>query len=182
MDKIKLEFNAPTFTTVMYNGKIITVDPFITMEKQVFLIERYVNEYLNIGNDTSASYFNAEINHRNYVFQLNTNIDTENIDPNLFVDEVLWEKICGLIPSYWVLRDRMDVIADDVKRQMKLENSVGKVLAGLADKMSDLLDNLSNITPEEIKSLQEKSMELIGQLQESSTPVVTPKKIARKKA
>lgn len=182
MDKIKLEFEAPSAVTTMYNGKIIVVDPILTLEKQIFLIERYVNEYLNLEGDTGSSYMNAEINHRNYVFQLNTNIDTENIDPNILMDEALWDKICSLIPFYWILRDRIDTVIRDKREDVALENSVGKVLSGLADKLSVLMDNFSNITPEEIKSLQDKSAELVDQLQKSSNSLTSPKKITRKKA
>lgn len=174
MDKVKLEVKVPEYNTVDYNGIKIEVLSFLGAPEQAFLINRYIQEYFNpetkVIDGSDYDYFGAELSFRNYVFQGATNIDTTTppLDNNLYVDDSLWDLIVQEISNYGSLRCRLDYIVEDIKSQLLLKNSVGTVLAGLAEKIQPLLENLANISPEEIAKLQESSNELVKKLEESS--------------
>jgi hypothetical protein len=174
MDKVKLNVSIPEYKTIEYNGSKIEVLSFLGAPEQAFLINRYIQEYFTpetkVIDGSDYDYFGAELSFRNYVFQGATNIDTTTppLDNNLYVDDALWGLVIQEISNYESFRYRLDCIVEEIKGQLVLKNSVGTVLAGLADKIQPLLENLANISPEEIARLQESGSELAKKLEESS--------------
>jgi hypothetical protein len=174
MDKVKLEAKVPEYKTIEYGGSKIEVLSFLGAPEQAFLINRYIQEYFNpetnVIDGSDYDYFGAELSFRNYVFQGATNIDTTTppLDNNLYIDDSLWGLVVQEISNYGCFRCKLDYIVEDIKGQLLLKNSVGTVLAGLAEKIQPLLENLANISPEEIAKLQESSTDLAKKLEESS--------------
>jgi hypothetical protein len=172
MDKVKLEYKIPEDRTIEYNGIKIIVKPFLSLVQQTFLINRYIDEYFgNAGKLIGVSdydYLTAEFSLINYIFQTNTNIETEGLENDIVADSGLWETITHVIVNYKSFRAKLDYIVEDIKAQKLLKNSLGSVISNLADKFLIILEDIKNLNPDEIKDIQNKSVELLKELQESS--------------
>jgi hypothetical protein len=173
MDKIKLEFKTPENKTIEYNNVKIEVIPYIKFPAQIYIIDNYVKDYFGNPEDilienTKYHYIEAEIRLRNYIIQLNTNIELKDINPEIYVDPSLWAKITNEIENYWDFRDTLETIVYDIKQQQTLENSVGKIVSDLVNKGYALLDKVASLNPEEIKEAGQKGLELVERLEKSS--------------
>ena len=173
MDKVKLEFKVPENKLIEYNGLTIEITPLLTIAQQVFLINRYIDEYFNktenaLIKNPKYNYFEAELNLKNYILQTNTNIDAGNLDNDVYADGAFWDRITSEIINYDDFRYTLDIIIDEIKEQITLDNSVGKVISGLVDKAYEILNKLSDISPEEIEKLQQTGTRLIEDLKNSS--------------
>jgi len=173
MDKVKLEVKAPKNKKIEYNGIEIEVVPVLSMPEQAFLINRYLQEYFtkSEGSIVQASeydYFEAEFGLKDYILQANTNIETDGLDSEFYGDIVFWDKLTSEIVNYKDFRNKLDFIVSEIKEQKILNTSVGKVLSDLAVKLSDILDRVGDVSPEEIEKLQKSSAELVDKIEKSS--------------
>jgi len=169
-DKVKLESKVPDNRIVEYNGVNIEIKPLIGIVEQGFLINKYLEIYFNksktaIVGLSEYDYLGAEFTLKDYIFQINTNIDTANLDNDFYCDPDLWEAITFKIIDYEKFRRDLDFIVEEIKEQKFLNNQLGKVLSGLLDKLNNIL---SNITPEEIEKLQKETGQLAEKLQSVS--------------
>jgi hypothetical protein len=173
MDKVKLELKTPKNKTIEYNNTEIEIVPYINFSTQLYIIDNYVKDYFGNPEDilienTKYHYIEAEVRLRNYIIQLNTNIDLKDMDAEIYVDSELWNKITNEIKNYNDFRDTLETIVCDIKQQQTLENSLGKIISDLVNKGYALLDKLADLNPEEIKKAGDKSLELIKRLEKSS--------------
>lgn len=172
MGKVKIELEEPKPITIKYRDFEIEVIPFLSVDKQLFLIEKYLEDYFNgsenLVEGSAYSISNAEFNLLNFIIQLNTNIDFENLDRNIYVDNEFLNIIETEIPNYYGFREMLDWHISDKKEKIALENSVGKVLSDLSGKGLEILNSFSETSPEEIQKLQETGIKLIEELKNSS--------------
>lgn len=185
MDKVKLEFKAPKSKTIEYNGIDIIINPFLEVGAQAVLIEHYLEDYFGEKKegDILEPYAKAEYNLLNYVFQICTNIDTIDLDGNLYDDKTnLVNPILDEIVNYWDFRAILTNVVSRKEEQIRLDNSIGKVLGGLVEKAYDLLDKFGEVKPEEIEKLQKTSLELADKLEKSSIIGKPARKPRQKKA
>ena len=175
MDKVKLEFKIPKNKKIEYNGVEFEVTPFLSMANQAVLINRYIAEYFGkveipVTKGSDYNYLGAEFSLKNNILQAVTNIDTEPLENDFYVDPDLWNSITREIINYWEFDDSLHYIVSEIKEQYVLKSSVGKVISDLADKVYPLLESLSNITPEEIEKLTESTKGLMKEVEETSFP------------
>ncbi len=173
MAKIKLEFKLPKNKQIEYNGAIIEVTPFLTLSQQLFLTNRYVKEYFfpedeNMIEESEYNYLGAEYALMNYIFQVVTNIDAENMDSDIYADFTLWQKIISEITNYNDFRNKLYLIVMEIKEQKVLNNSIGEVLSNLINKAYQTLDKFKDISPEEVNKLKNEGLELLSKLEKSS--------------
>lgn len=173
MDKVKLELKTPKNKKVEYNNTEFEVVPFIQISAQVYMIDKYIKDYFGNPKDilienTKYHYMEAELGLKNYIIQLNTNIDLKDVDAEIYGDYELWEKITEEIKNYKQFRDTLEKLVCDIKQQQTLESSIGIVVSNLVNKGYALLDKIANLNPEEIKKAGEKGLELIERLEKSS--------------
>lgn len=193
-NKVKLEFKLSEDKTVEYKGVAIKITPFLSFAKQVHLINVYVEKYFDSPEDnlvaqSNYNYFGAEYTLMYNLLKLNTNVDTENLEQEFYVDPALWTAVTSEISNFKSFKDRLNFIMLEIKEQKALDNSVGKVLSGIAEKAYTLLENLSSISPEQIENIRKTSLELIEKVEKTSvfndypgaTPAVLPKKTVGKK-
>jgi hypothetical protein len=184
MDKVKLEFKIPEKTIVEYNNVKIEIIPFLSFAEQVFLINRYLQEYFDkttkgLIPDSEYNYFEAEFGLKNSIFQTITNIDTVSLDNDIYADSALWKTITSKIINYYSFMDNLNHILEEIKAQNALNNSLGKVIADLSVKIRTILDNLPEISPQQIENLQKGTEQLADKLKEVSAlggkpPVLAP--------
>jgi hypothetical protein len=173
MDKVKLEIKTPENKIIEYDGVSIEINPFIDFPEEVLLINEYIKDFFGelteiVIEKTKYHIFEAECRLMYYIIQLNTNIDMSNVDNNIYVDDKLWEMITSEISNYWNFRERLDNVVYEVKEQEKLDNSLGKVLSNILEKAEGFIDQLNNISPEDIKELQNVGVGLINDLEKSN--------------
>jgi hypothetical protein len=195
MDKVKLELKLPKNKIVEYNGVEFEVIPFFSYSQQAFLIERYLEEYFTIREDTlnpssKYNYLDAEYKLMYFIIDMNTSIDIDSLPNELCVDSYLSNKIVSEIVGFYDFKEKLSLIVEEVKEQNRLKNSVGTVLSDLIDKAYLLLDKFSEIQPESIDKAREAGLELIKKLQESSIlgsevspvlPIIAEKKTRKKR-
>ena len=191
MEKIKLEHKTPKNKTIEYNDTPIEIIPFLALDKQLFLITNYVNEYFDLSGDVEklikdAKYnlFTAEYNHNMYLIQLNTNIDLENTEKIIYETSPLIEKIKTNISNYDVFRFKLDRIVADIKEQYILEKSIGSIVDKLSNEILEILKKFSEYTPESLEKAKNAGMEMIEELKKSSIslqPILSEEKAEKKK-
>jgi len=173
LEKVKLEIKTPTNKTFTYNGETVEIIPYIDFSEQVLLINEYIKDFFGDISEivipkTKYHVFEAECRLMNYIIQLNTNIDMSDIDNNIYVEDKLLDVITKQISNYSMFRERLNQVVHEVKEQVKLDNSLGKVLSDILEKTKGFIDQIENISPEDIKELQETGKGLIEQLESSS--------------
>jgi len=178
MDKVKLGFKIPKVKTLEYNGVEFTIVPFLGMAEQVVLTNRYLVDYFGksekpivIGNEYNL--FEAEFNLKNTLLQMVTNIDTDSMENDLYFDLELWEMITSEIINYAGFAVRLDKSISEIKEQLILNSSIGKVVSEFIEKLYPLLEKISDISPEQIQSTLEESKVLMKDLEENS--ILSPK-------
>lgn len=183
MEKVKLEFKLPKSKKIEYGDITIEVVPFITTSQQVFLINQYVNDLFKEegGEGTGYNYLDAEYNLVNYLYQMVTNIDTDEMSPDIYSDHGLFDLVTSSIYNYNDFIMKLEKVVEGKKESIALENSLGNVLSKFVDKAYAILDKVSNISPEEIKKLQDTGMEIANKLEKSSILTGEPVKKARRK-
>lgn len=172
-NKVKLELKTPENTTIEYNGVTIEINPYIDFAEEVLLINEYVKDFFGDLNEivipkTKYHIYEAECRLIYYIIQLNTNISMENIDNNIYVENILWYRIIEKIINYHEFRKRLDMVVHEIKEQVKLDNSLGKVLNDLKEKAEIFLDQMNKISPDDLKDIQDKGFELIDELEKSN--------------
>jgi len=172
-DKVKLKVKPQEKKKVMYNGVEIEVDSIMSSGKQAFLIKQYIEEYFAdnpeplISNST-YNYLEAEYNMMDYILQTCTNVDTEDLDADIYNDLTFWRKISESIENIDDFKHKLYRVVQDAKEKKAIENSIGEVVNNLVEKAYKILDKVSEISPEDISKLQDTGKELIEKLKESS--------------
>lgn len=172
-NKVKLEIKTPENKTIEYNGVTIEIIPYIDFTEQVLLINEYVKDFFGdmteiVIPETKNHIFEAECRLKNYIIRLNTNIDIDDIDNNIYVADELWETITKEINNYWNFKERLESVVYEIKEQVKLDNSLGKVLSDLLGKAEGFIDQINKISPEDIKELQNVGIGLIDDLEKAN--------------
>jgi hypothetical protein len=174
-NKVKLEFTMPKADDVVYNGVTIKVVPFLSLAQQLYLINTYIKDYFespeeNIVEMSEYSYLNAECNLRNYILQICTNIDVEGLNNDFYADTIFWGLITGKISNYFDFLNKLNFVISEIKQQEAIKNSVGKVLFDLAAKATSMMEEISKVSPEQIKELQKTGEDLMKRLE--NTPKI----------
>lgn len=173
MDKIKLEYKRPRRKTIKYKDYEISLLPFLGYAEQIFLINHYVNDYFEISennhiDNTEYDLLGAEFKLKNYMLQMLTNIDTDSLDNDIYADPVFWGVIADNIGNYAEFKRTLSRIVGEIKDQLVLKNSIGKVISDLVEKLYALLDKFSDMQPEELEKMQKQGLELLERLEKSS--------------
>lgn len=186
MDKVKLEFKIPKNVTIEYNGIEVVVFPYLDTATQIVLINSYLRDFfvkegegLIISSETD--FLTAEFKMMNYILQVCTNIDTDDINGDIYSDPFFWEKIISTITNYQMFRERLSFILEEIRRQIKMKLSTGIVLSEFVEKFYKVLDNFSNITPEELENARKTGIEIMEELKKSNLLGSVPEKEQEKK-
>lgn len=175
MDKVKLEFKLPENEIIEYNDNTFELSTFIPVNIQVFLINEYTKDYFNYSKDnevaienTNYNYLSAEINMKSYILQLLTNIDTESINPDIFVDQDFWDNITCSIHNYDNFRESLNAVLQLAKEEKLEMTSVGFAINKLFDVIIPILNKFSDIAPEQIQKTTEELRKLVDDMGDSS--------------
>lgn len=173
MDKIKLEFKAPEKEKIEYNGVKIEVTPYLDFIQQTGLINKYVEDYFGeIENklivQSPYNFIEAEYNLKVYVIQTVTNIDVDTLVVEIVSDENLFDEISNCIYNYEDFLYRLKTVVNEIKSEISMRKSVGQVIDKVAGQLSGILSMFAEMSPEEIKELQEEGRNLLSELDNSA--------------
>ena len=173
MDKITLEFKVPSEEALIHNGVEFKVTPYLDVTAQAGLINRYLSDYFtkfekSLSPGLEYNYLEAEFNLRSFILQSCTNLDTDTVGMDLYVDDRFWNKVFSSIQNYAGFRERLDKSVKMAEEQAERSLSAGVVLSEIMGKAMEILNKISNITPEEIAKIQASSEGLLDKLKESS--------------
>lgn len=176
-NKVKLQLQVPEIVTIEYGDAKIEVLPYMDLAQQVILINAYINDYFMPTEKeeyfvpySEYHFIEAEIKHIHYLFEMHTNIDVsaKDFNQNILADERLINKVIDLIVNYDDFRYRLDVIIGEMKEQMAIRMSSGTVLKNIADKISQILESIPDMNPEDIEKLQKEGLGMLDRLENSS--------------
>jgi len=173
MKKVKLTPEAQEACTIQYNGKNIEVKSYMGIAQQGILIEKYIEDYFSDNPErlikaSDYNYLEAEYNLMDYVLQICTNIDTKDLDENVYANSDLFDKVAITIQNYGVFKERLYKVVQEVKEQKVMDKSIGKIIGDLAEKANALLVEFGNLDPKEISKLQDTGKALIEELKKNS--------------
>jgi len=175
-NKVKLQLQVPEIVTIEYGDAKIEVLPYMDLAQQVVLINAYINDYFGkIEGEpfvpySEYHYIEAETKLIYYLFQTHTNIDVldKDFDQNILADERLTRTITSMIVNYDDFKFKLNTIIKEMKEQMVMATGAGAVLKGIADKISQILDSIPEMNPEDIERLQKEGSEMLERLEKSS--------------
>ena len=176
MKKISFEIKEPEMVSFVYDSKKgdikVEVRNKFTLSEMASFIDLYVREFFGVGVEEEQvfayNYLNAEFNLMTRTYDYMTNIDTSKCSIDLLSDEALWEKVTKLISNYSLFREMLDGVVEDVKEQIKLENSLGTVISNLVNQATNLMKDVSEMSPEAIDDATNKARALLKDIEESS--------------
>lgn len=181
MDKITIKHHIAKEKEIDFFGQKIHIVPFLTTDKQVFLINQYIEDYFTPNPEKiilegikTYNYFSAELNLMNYIVQMNTDIDTESFDNNFYSDSYFWDAVTSQIKNYRLFRERLERTIEDIKEELVLEKSVGTVLENAVNMLEDILQEFKDLSPEDIEKLQKEGAKMLERLENST--ILTDKK------
>lgn len=175
MERVKLEFKAPEVKKLTYNGIEFELNPFLTMSEQVFLINKYIEDFFEeqegktkLIEKPKYNRANAEFYMVDYILQLKTNISVEELDNDIRADDDFIMMIKTEIINFAGFQILLGSIIEDMMEEKRLDNSIGTIISGISEKAMELVNKISDITPEQIEKLQETGKELIERMEKSS--------------
>ena len=176
MEKKILEFGETEKNIVQFDGQDIEVTPFIYGSLEAFLIDQYVQDYFYSNTDQkilpalSRNYLGAELHMKLTILDRLTNIQISNANDSDYTDKVcaeLWELVIDKIKNYWEFEESLSSVLGEIKKELELEKSVGGVIAGVANKINELLDKLKDISPDEMKQMTIEASKVLKELEVS---------------
>ena len=176
MEKKILEFGETEKNIVQFDGQDIEVTPFISGSLEAFLIDQYVQDYFYSNTDQkilpslSRNYLGAELHMKLTIFDRLTDIQISNANDSDYTDKdctELWELVIDKIKNYWEFEESLSSVLGEIKKELELEKSVGGVIAGVANKINELLDKLKDISPDEMKQMTIEASKVLKELEVS---------------
>ncbi len=175
MERVKIEFKHPEKKKLTYNGVEFELDPFLTLTEQVFLINKYVEDFFEtqegktkLIEKSKFNRANAEFYMLDYILQLKTNINVEELDDDIRADDDFIFMIKTEITNFISFKALLADVLEDIMEEKRLDTSLGVVLDQLSKKAFELLDKVTDITPEQLEKLQETGKELMERMEKSS--------------
>lgn len=159
-EKKKVVFPILERKTVKLGEEDVLVEPYLTHADQLVIISAYTSELFKGGDD---AVLNAESALLLSIIYTSTNImryedDKETIpsfDLNmLFQNKKFIKDLLGSIENYPEFRRILDSTVSFMNEQRMLENTLGKKLDNLYNKIMVFIEDISDMSPESIESLK----------------------------
>lgn len=150
-NKQEIAFKEPEIQEVVFGNIKIKVKPYLSLTDQMTLLSIYLEEYFG---KEQTRILESEYKLVFGILDLCTNIDVEKISLNsLLANYKFWEDIKAKIKNYGEFRALLARTIEEVKENKRIEKSLGNVIEGLVDKISNLLN--TDISPESIEKVQQ---------------------------
>jgi hypothetical protein len=152
----------------VFLGQDIEIKPLISLPEQIDMIRDYVKNYFSDGDIFSARYnfFQADLLLKVDLIQAMTSIDVEK-DFDIVVAEAngIMELIEENVGNYWEFQERLEETVSIIEEQKESEKTLGAVIDGFVEKISEFATKLS---VEDIDKIKEGVSDILKQVDESS--------------
>ena len=170
MDKIKLKFSKKSNTPFTFSGMEVVVNPIIGIEEQASLRNVYISALFNKGKNNSWDEQFAEFMLRREILSLKTNIEIVEIKDVGEIDQLVWgelyEKVVSCISHYGDFHDSLILSAKNEIQRLSIESSIGNVISELIEKVKPIIDNFSNMKPEDFEKMKSEATEIVEKIKE----------------
>lgn len=176
MDKIKLKFSKKSDIPFTFSGMEVIVNPIIGLQEQSSIRNVYISALFNNGKNNPRDEQFAEFMLRREILSLKTNIDvisTEGLSESEYiskVDEMVWgelyEKVVSFIVNYSDFRDSISLSAENEIERISNESSIGNIVSELIEKVKPIIENFSNIKPEDFEKMKSEATEIVEKIKE----------------
>jgi hypothetical protein len=149
MDKVKLVLGSAEYKDVIFKKLEFKVMPFISLATKTEMLNDYIGTLFKEG-DPKDNYIQAEYTLILEVVDKLSNIEVIDLENKvLSVDDIissgLWDFLQSKIEGYDQFRWELDAIIELKHKQNAIENSVGKIVSNLSNKLMVFLDKLNDI-------------------------------------
>lgn len=176
MDKIELKFSKKSNIPFTFSGMEILVSPIIGLQEQSSIRNVYISALFNNGKNNPRDEQFAEFMLRREVLSLKTNINVLSVDgisESEYIsklDELVWgelyEKVVSFISNYDDFRDSIALSAKNEIERVSNESSIGNVVSELIEKVKPIIDNFSNMKPEDFEKMKSEATEIVEKIKE----------------
>lgn len=184
MDKNAINIAYKKLISLDYNGTELLVDPYISMQSQISLIDNYVDMIFKPGGGLVSNYIGAEYALILGILDLNTNVivDTDSKDIDLFVKSGLWDLTRENIKNYREFRTWLDNTCKQFRERVAIERSFNTSFDKLSNSIIGFIDKVSDfdLSEDGIKKLVEAMKTEVDEYKNIVSP--EPSKKPRKKA
>ena len=170
MDKIELKFSKKSYIPFTFSGMEIIVNPIIGVQEQSDIRNVYISALFNKGKQSSWDEQFAEFMMRREILSLKTNIDISSIKDVSEIDQLVWgecyEKVVSLIYNYEVFYESIQLSAKNEIEKISIESSIGNIISELIEKVKPIIDNFSNMKPEDFEKMKSEANEIVEKIKE----------------
>ena len=173
---MKNTLSKPKNKEIMFDGRMIKIRPYLTVEDQVEMINSFLQQYFYPDTKwfkfTEVDVLGSEI-----ALKLDIIGRCSDVDPKIEVLETgFFNALKEEIINYPDFRFSLEEIVKNVKDKIEQNSSLGTVVDGLASRAEELVSSISetfsNFNPEDIKKLRELGKELIEEVKSSPLAAV----------
>jgi hypothetical protein len=173
MEKKKFLFETPETVKIGYKGQEIELVPYIGGELELRLVNEYVDLYFNSKEVKTVDmfkfdYLRAECMLKVLIMDKLTNIDMTDQDFMELTHIGLWDKIQEGIENYdeFYYGTLLSVVRG-IERQLENDKALGSVIDGIVVRLSDFMEKLSVLNPDDMKSIVAEASGLLKGIEES---------------
>ena len=170
MDKIKLKFSKKSNVPFTFSGMEVVVNPIIGIEEQANLRNVYISALFNKGKNNSWDEQFAEFMLRREILSLKTNIEIVEIKDVEEIDQLVWgelyEKVISFISNYDTFHDSLILSSKNEIQRLYIESSIGNVVSELIEKVKPIIENFSNMKPEDFEKMKSEATEIVEKIKE----------------
>ena len=176
MDKIELKFSKKSNIPFTFSGMEILVSPIIGIQEQSDIRSVYISALFNNGKNNPTDEQFAEFMLRREILSLKTNINVLSMDGASEkeqlekLDELVWgelyEKVVSCISNYNDFRDSIALSAENEIKRVSNESSIGNIISELIEKVKPIIDNFSNMKPEDFEKMKSEATEIVEKIKE----------------
>lgn len=175
LSEFEKELEIPTFK---FKKQTITVFPYLKVGDKSTLIAEYLSAlYSDPSTDLEIRYLIAEYAVMMRLIDTVTNIDIDNLDPDVVVHSGLYKEITSRIANYSEFRYELEEVCKIRQEEIAIKNSIGAVLQNLVDKLNKTLENASQMDAESIRQAGKEFTDNLKQLNENVPGILTAPKL-----
>ena len=107
---------------------------------------------------------------RNKILSLKTNIEIVEIKDVEEIDQLVWgelyEKVISFISNYGTFHDSLILSAKNEIQRLSIKSSIGNVVSELIEKVKPIIENFSNMKPEDFEKMKSEAGDLVEKIKE----------------
>jgi dGTP triphosphohydrolase len=184
MDKIAVKTELKKTVKLDFNDNIIIINPYISMETKIILMNNYISMLFEPGKDLVSNYVGSEYALMLGIMDLNTNvlISEESVNIDSLIGSGLWDLVVNKIENYYDLKSDLENICKELREKVIAERSFSTSFDKLSNTIIGFIQKISEVDLSQsgIQDLVEKMKTSVDEYKSITSPEIIKK--PRKKA